>query len=273
MHIQKPVLGQLTQGTLFTGATAENYPLLPVWGLCITARCDMAHENKVQVFNYVPVIRYEDWLRCDGAKLISDRIAADLLGKMKSILEENKKSVTVLESYSPLEISKTLLPGNTGFAMLAQKFDLCTQIRRETQLTSARRHQLISINRKIAEKFVKELWANQLVGFYFLESLGMTDHPSDCGYVVILREIHHLPRNVASAIAGGYLIGECPIAGTNEFCSKTTPFDFACTTGVIRSPWIEHVLQQFSIMFSRIGLPDPKNQTLKFLHEALFHVP
>lgn len=232
----------------------------------------MAHENKVQVFNYVPVIRYEDWLRCDGAKLISDRIGADLLGKMKSILEENKKSVTVLESYSPLDIAETVLPGHTAFATLAQKFDLCAKIRKENQLTSARRSQLVSINRKIAEKFVKELWANQLVGFYFLEDVGMTDHASDCGYVVILREIHHLPRNVASAIAGGHLITEYPIAGTNEFCSKTTPFDFACTTGVIRSPWIEHVLQQFSIMFSRIGLPDPKNQTLKSLHEALCHV-
>lgn len=269
MHIQKPVLGQLTQGTLFTGATAENYPLLPVWGLCITARCDMAHENKVQVFNYVPVIRYEDWLRCDGAKLIADRITADLLGRMKSILEDSKKSITVLESYSPIEIAKTLLPGNSNFETLAQKFNICAQIRREPRLTSEQRNQLVSVNRKIAEKFVKELWANQLVGFYFLDDIGMTDHPSDCGYVVILREVHHLPRNVASAIGGGYLIGDCPITGTNEFCSKTTPFDFACTTGVIKSPWIEHVLQQFSIMFSRIGLPDPKPQTLKFLHEAL----
>jgi hypothetical protein len=272
MHIQKPVLGQLTQGTLFTGATAEHYPLLPVWGLCITARCDMAREIKVQVFNYVPVIRYEDWLRGDGAKLISERIEADLLGKMKSILEENKKSVSVLESYSPLQIATTLLPGNTTFATLAQKFDICTHIRRETRLTSARRHELVSINRKISEKLVKELWANQLVGFYFLDDLGITDHPSSNGYVVMLREIHHLPRNVASAIAGGYLIAEYPMAGTNEFCSKTTPFDFAHTTGVIKSPWIEHILQQFSIMFSRIGLPDPKPQTLKLLHEAMSYV-
>jgi hypothetical protein len=272
MHIEKPILGQITQGTIFTAATAESYPGLPVWGLCITARCDMAHENKIGVFNYVPIIRYEDWLKCDGARILTDRIGAELNGALKNFLTANNKSETILESYSPNQIADTLFPGNAKFLDLAKKFETLHARRQEIPINQKKLSDLVLMNKKISEKAIKELWSNQLMGYYFFNDIGQTDHGSEKGYVVLLREVHHLPRNVATAIADGYLIEDQPVVGTNEFLLKNNPFDFACSIGVIKSPWIEHVLQQFSIMFSRIGLPDPKPASLKLLHEAMTYV-
>ncbi|WP_286138214.1 hypothetical protein, partial [Methylomonas methanica] len=101
--LDKPILGQITQGTVFTAACGENYPTKPVWGLCITARCDVAHENKAQVFNYVPIVRYDDWLLVDGGRIILDRIYTDLLNTAKNAIRSIEKSDTVFNFYDPLD--------------------------------------------------------------------------------------------------------------------------------------------------------------------------
>ena len=91
LMIEKPILGQLTQGSIFSAASAENYKKVPVWGICITARCDVAHETKTSVFNYVPIVRYEDWLLVDGSKIIIDKIYNAVRGKAKEIAGSNLK--------------------------------------------------------------------------------------------------------------------------------------------------------------------------------------
>jgi hypothetical protein len=54
-QILKPTLGLLSQGTIFSCASAEDYPDCLVHGLVITARCDIA-QSKVPIFNYLPVV-------------------------------------------------------------------------------------------------------------------------------------------------------------------------------------------------------------------------
>ncbi|SDY80776.1 hypothetical protein SAMN04515617_1233 [Collimonas sp. OK242] len=272
MHIEKPVLGQITQGTIFTAASAENYQLAPVWGLCITARCDMAHENKIRVFNYVPIVRYEDWLREDGARVLIDRIGAEVLNAARNFLTTQNKSESVLDSYSPTQIAELLFPDGGKFHEIARKLDIVSHARNSLPLDSKTLCELVAVSHKTAERLVKELWANQLAGYYFFDNIGSTEHESKYGYVVMLREIHHIPRNVATDIANGSMTEESTIHGHGPIHLNARVFDFAYTTGVIRSPWIEHFLQQFSLMFSRIGLPDPTLASLKILNEAVIHV-
>lgn len=272
MHIEKPILGEITQGTIFTAAGAENYLELPVWGLCITARCDMAHENKVRVFNYVPIVRYEDWLRYDGARILVDRIGAEIRGALKKILVDSGKSDSILDSYSPTEIYNTIFPSNKQFGELAKKMEFISLIKTQTSFTNNDLINLVKLNKRISEKTVKELWSNQLTGYYFFDHIGDTEFKSENGYVVLLREIHHIPRAVATAIAEGYLVEDAPDAIVSGIVSKNNPFDFASSVSVIKSPWIEHVLQQFSFMFSRIGLPDPQPASLQKLYKALNNV-
>lgn len=272
MYIEKPVLGQITQGTIFTAASAENYQLAPVWGLCITARCDMAHENKIRVFNYVPIVRYEDWLREDGARVLIDRIGAEVLNAARNFLVTQNKSESVLDSYSPSQIAESLFPTDEKFRGIARKLEIVNNARNSLPLDLTTLSELIAVNKRTTEKLVKELWANQLTGYYFFDSIGSTEHESKCGYVVMLREIHHIPRNVATEIANGAMTDKSIMHGDGQIHLNAQVFDFAYTTGVIRSPWIEHLLQQFSIMFLRIGLPDPTSASLKILNEAINHV-
>ena len=278
MYIEKPVLGQITQGTIFTAVTAESYSDVPVWGLCITARCDVAHENKTRVFNYLPIVRYEDWILEDGAYILIERIWSAIFGKAKEFLAQKGKSISVLDSYSPIEIAKKLFPnaGDTKdldrFLDIGSKLAKISEARESIPLSKKFFSEIAALDRKISEKTIKELWVNQIQGYYFLPSIGETEHSSPCGYVVLLREVHHVSRGLANAVARG--IGKPDVSEDEKrahVCNFSV-FDFAYPTGKIQSPWIEHLMQQFSLLFARIGLPDPAEDSLNILIERINNV-
>lgn len=277
--LEKPVLGKITQGTIFTAACSENYQSKPVWGLCITARCDVVHENKAQVFNYVPIVRYDDWLLADGGRIILDRIYVELLNAAKNTITSLGKSDTVFDSYDPIQIANTFFPG------ISEKADKATKRFHETaallmSIQALRSRTTIELNKltsicesqkKITDKAVRELWSNKLLGYYFIPTVGETENNSNCGYVALLREIHHIPRSVASAIGNGLSKEDIKMSSNaSPLCFDA--FDFSYPTGKLKSPWIEHLMQQFSLLFTRIGLPDPTVSTLSPLIEAIKHV-
>lgn len=260
MGIEKPVFGKLTQGTIFTSASAEEYVNKPVWGMCITARCDMAHENKTNVFNYLPIVSFDEWLLKDGARLLCDRLHIELTTKAINLIKNALKSPTILDSYTPDFIADNFMSGNSLFKLHSEKMNELAGYRANRNISSAEVKNLVAINIKCAEKLLKDLWSMQLPGYYFLKEIGDTEHSSNAGYVVLLREIHHLPQTLGSKIANGMIIEQ----GSKP---QKTPFDFSYPTGLVSSPWIEHIMQQFSHMFVRIGLPDPNPLHLKKLTE------
>jgi hypothetical protein len=278
MYIEKPVLGQITQGTIFTAVTAESYLNIPVWGLCITARCDVAHENKARVFNYLPVLRYEDWILQDGAYILIERIWSVVFGKAKEFLVQKGKSSSVLDSYPPVQIAKNLFPDARDekdlakFLEIASKLEKISEARRSIPLSKKSFSEIASLDKKVSEKTIKELWANQLQGYYFLPNIGETEHSSSCGYVVLLREVHHVSRNLANAVARGISKQDTSKDAPKSHVCNFSVFDFAYPTGKIQSPWVEHLMQQFSLLFSRIGLPDPAEDSLNILIERINNV-
>lgn len=272
MIVDKPVLGQLTQGTIFAAAKAENYSPDPVWGLCITARCDVAHENKTQVFNYVPVVRFEDWLLVDGGRLVIERIHNELFNEAKNCVKALNMSPSILDSYSLTEVSDRLFPrpadkeskNGQRFLKVAEQLALTSALRTAARLEKQDVIKACSFKSATAEKLLKDLWANLLQGYYLLKTIGETENSSSIGYVVLLREIHHIPRSVAHSVAQGVDKLSC-----EERFLNFSVFDFAYTTGKLRSPWIEHLMQQFALLFSRIGLTDPAIDTYNSLCDVL----
>jgi hypothetical protein len=276
MIIEKPILGQITQGSIFTAATAENYLGHPVWGLCITARCDVAHETKTQTFNYVPIVRYDDWLLKDGGKLLVEKIYVDLFNNAKNKMANIGKSNTVLDSYDPKTVAEKYFPLNeqkgpkasNKFHELADQLVKINKIRSDNKVEIEELKEICEYQMKIAEKRIRDLLSNQLPGYYFLSTIGETENDSLYGYVVLLREIHHISRSTATAIGKGITQQDYKESSDlNTLCFSC--FDFSYSTGILKSPWIEHLMQQFSTLFSRIGLPDPASTSFHSLCEAI----
>lgn len=260
-----PLNGPMTQGTVFTCAVAEDYPDSVTHGLVITARCDVSND-KVQTFNYLPIVSLNDWLSRAGRVIISQRLMKETVGKMKSTLVEAGYSTSILGTESPHSVLQTLFPPGKGSAekMHVRFQDLCARYDLATLGVSDHPPngaciQVAKAAPKLRDSMISELVHQQLAGHYFLSQI--RPDGDDAGYVVLLREIHALPRTAAHAISDGLdancfaemCAGEPGLRGRLRVASG----ELAMPLSVVRSPNIEHLMQAFSLLFNRIGIADP----------------
>ena len=83
MIVTFPNPGPMTQGTIFSGAVAEDYNGCETFGLVITARCDVAND-KAETYNYLPVVRLNDWIHRDGRLILGERLQKEAEAGLRS---------------------------------------------------------------------------------------------------------------------------------------------------------------------------------------------
>ncbi len=266
--VARPQPGPVTQGTVFCCAVAEDYPGCAAHGLIITARCDAAND-KIQTYNYIPIVSLNDWLHRDGRIILSSRLMAETIGGLKAVLKEGGYSVSILETETPRSVLCTLFPSSNAVpkAVKVQRahFDeLCARHELAASgILSAPPNavclQIAKVAPGLKDSLLKELAHQRLTGYYFLNRVDPDGE--DFGYVALLREIQTMPRRVAHALAEGL-----DSARFAEMCSAEPELrgrlciardDLAMPVGLLRSPNLEHLMQSFALLFSRIGIDDP----------------
>jgi hypothetical protein len=271
MTIKEPLLGHLNQGSIFSCAKAERYSNCVVYGLVLTARCDL-EQDKYNVLNYAPAVSLRDWLKVDGYELVLSRASADLASRTASALKTIDLPASILNSQTPASILETyiraenadkkLRRAETKFVELNQRVQ---QLARWTQGYTIDNKDIFEHCGPIAQTIVKELIHHRLAGYYFLPRLEAKSE--DTGFVVLLREVSHLPRELARLIANGLDATNATFLSQRHWLAYTdfTLSDFAMPVGELTSPQVEHLLQTFSHLFGRIGLPDPDDATVDAL--------
>lgn len=273
--VSEPRMGRITQGTIFCGGYAEDYSSLPVWGVIITARCDTTHE-KTPIVNYLPIVTMEDWLLGHGGILSIDREVSEVSNRFKNLLVKRQLSGSLLEVHSPDEIAKLHFPvpavlNNQKAIKEAKDAEVANEtaswlnqlqhcLASPLPNRSAIQNALVGC-RKSVEAVVKDLIAHKLAGYYFLPTLGgLTEMPSQKGYVVLLREVHHVPRPGVSQLVKGISRDFATAARIPGLCFDC--FDFVYPVAELISPWTEHLMQFFCNTFGRIGLADIDKKVL-----------
>lgn len=258
MKIEWPKKERLQQGMIFSNCLVPGYEGCDGWGLVITARCDLANQ-KVPILNYLPIVLFEDWIKEDGRDVVIGRAWAEEEGSIKSLLKD-------------LGASETVLLGTDLTVVLARILGELDEKRRKsfegrcakagsryesfTQNGGPAIEWLRSEYPKIYGAVVRELMTHRLSGFYFLprlepqESLGC--------YVVLLRQIGAMPASIASKIPAGITAAEARenLPGAAQFLNLASRDDVVMPLGVLASPFIEHLMQTFSYLLARIGLPN-----------------
>lgn len=270
---EAPRKDQFTQGTIFSCAYAENYSDIPVHGLVITARCDAA-QKKVPIYSFIPVVSIRDWMFRDGAEIVLRRQIQEQNNNLENVLNALELSSSVLRTTSMDEIIKNLLNplAETDRRAVAkiQKFKDSAGLiaKSEAALGSAQMERLrdaLSGAAKIVDQVLKELAGNRLTGHYLLRSMPTVYGAESENHVALLREVHHVPNDLAHRIMGGISRDDwaaqsregvcCPI-----FCQEE---DFCMPVAKLRSPWVEHLMQSWSMLFARIGVEDVDFATVK----------
>ena len=261
--LKYPRLGQLNQGSIFSCARADRYPGCVVSGVVLTARCDLEQE-KYNVLNYAPVVSLKDWLKVDGYELVLSRIAADLGSRTESALRTINLPMSILNSQTPASILESYIRAPNVDKKVKKADEKFVELdRRAQQLVRWKEGYSVSNTDMfdqcdaLARNVVRELIHHKLSGYYFLPKV---EHGSEeTGFVALLREVNHLPRQLALLIAGGFDATSHEFSQHPEWLTYIdfTLTDFAMPIGEIVSPYVEHLLQTFSHLFGRIGLPDP----------------
>lgn len=272
MKLLRPVLGRLTQGVLFSCATAENYEDTHVYGLIVTARCDIA-QSKSHLLSYLPVVSLDAWMAHDGFELLHSRALADAEGRVRNAL-------------GAAGLAKSLLDVHTPRAILDTAFDAVTEDHKERVRKDAFQKSVIHYEsvvqcggpparvRKLYEQadglkraLLKELVQNKITGYYFLPAVEEGEDPVE--HVVLLRQLQSLPQPIAKAVARGLDVADTSqqdVTGRLSFAKET----FAMPVGEVPSPEIEHILQCFSMLYGRIGVTDA---TTEYIDNIVARLP
>lgn len=266
----KPVLGRLDQGTIFSCAVAEDYPGTRTYGLVITARCDV-DRDRAPVINYLPVVHMDGWIHRDGSRILRHRARSETQGALGVLLRRLGHAPSVLETEALGDVyAKLLQPlpdkkhkqDKEAFLAHASALELLAPT---TPASAAD----LDLTKKLSTRFdpmcrgiATELTRQTLNGYYFLPQV---DPNGDShGYVVLLREVRHIPRVLSQRVADGMTSSEySTLCNKDATLSDRLSFavhDFACPLGQLSSPRLEHLMQLFALLFSRIGVDDPPPQ-------------
>jgi hypothetical protein len=207
MTIKEPLLGQLNQGSIFCCAKAEQYPNCEVSGVVLTARCDL-EQDKYNVLNYAPVVRLSDWLAVDGHDIIVSRVASDFDSRVESALKTIDLPKSIFNSQTLLSILETLIRAPDASQKLKKaeaKFVELEERRRSIARWqsgySTSNADLYDHCDAFVRTAVKELIHHKMIGYYYLPNLEVGS--DETGFVVLLREVNHLPRRLSRLIANG----------------------------------------------------------------------
>ena len=265
MMFDAPREGEFTQGTVFSCAYAEDYPDVSVYGLVITARCDAA-QDKTPIFSYIPTVSLRDWMLCDGGNIAMDRVSADCKGNLRKALKDAELSESLLETKTVDEIYESHFRARESEKVWGPR---CVKIRttmdtyvRTQKLRAAgdlreERRLHLTANTVTVDTVVKELSGNRLSGFYLLRDMPTLNNDAS-NYVALLREIHHIPTKLTREMVAGLSKEVWTGRGNDRMrCPKfAATDDLAAPVAKLKSPWIEHVMQSFTMLFARIGVVD-----------------
>jgi hypothetical protein len=275
--IEPSIKDEFTQGVIFTSATASEYKTCDVFGLLITARCDFAH-GKATCYNYIPIVPFEEWLKVDYLRLALKELEKDFYNTVKNIFKENEISETRLIVHELSSIVDTLFSASNNDRKMSTNrkklTDIVDQIKKLNEISETVDFSLFKKKygtSKICKKTISDCINNKLNGYYFLPKIEYRG--KDTGYVALLREINSIPKILADKVRIGIekpqfleLCSANPeVSGKLSFGS----FDLCCTIGKLKSPTIEHFMQCFSLLFSRIGVKDPTPEYIAEMCEKL----
>lgn len=131
---------------------------------------------------------------------------------------------------------------------------------------------IISQSNGIYHGLVKELVGNGVADFHYLDQIEFGKEPT--GYVASLREIRFMPARVASRIIDGidrqtYIALDGAANGGMHFRSDD---DYAMPVGLLKSPFIEFLMQRLTTLFSRIGVTDITSNRIESLKNAFSEI-
>lgn len=256
---KEPNFLKIEQGAIFNGGISEIYKNVELYAIIITPRCDIVN-HKISFYNYLPVIPFKIWLYNEFWQIFHKRIYTDAKNKLKSILNNNSLSDNIIGVITYEKLFETY---NKKISKKKDKDKFKLVIEELIDLDES-----ISFNNDTKEKYFKkhikvynsiilELIDNKNPNYHIIESWRNND---EC-FIVLLREIRKISENLGILLPKGIHQDDYnKIVGKLDDIDISSDFLFVNT--ILKSPFIEHLIQRFTNNFNKIGVEDCRSNIL-----------
>lgn len=247
----------ITQGTIFSGVRSPYEIDSACHGICITARCDTAREFKAPSLTFLPVVRMDSWLWFEALpKSISDQ-KKTVIGNLKTHLVKKDGTSVVLDTFGPDRVFLSADPNDKAMNKQRELYDEALKAEQLRPFVWGEIPQSIS-KRIMAES--NQLLTGKMQDFYFIDDVegicGDAQNRQPLGFVALLRDIRTISRELALSIAEGVDPQQLNCLKKNDPTTHQLVLGedgFSYPVGELISPFVEQLLQNFSILFGRIG--------------------
>ena len=254
--VQSPKLRSITQGSVFNFARSDDYRE-NVLGMVISARCDLA-QLKQEKFIYVPVVKAKDWIEFTLIPKLTDELRKALLTEMRNILKANNLSETALDTFG-VDTASSLLKGKGDEKKFIEKIEKLNLI--EECLRSGKFDKTI-LSPKLVSARIDDVVNNKSEGYFFIDEV--IDYQAGVeslgSHVVILGEPRPIHQKAAQGIADGLDHEQISLSDRAYDSIAKSESEMSYILCVVKSPYIELILQRFSSFYSRIGVDDPSKK-------------
>ena len=257
---QKKINWQLQQGAIINCCVSEDYPKSEVWGVIITPRCDIGNK-KVSTIHYLPIIKFEDWLEYDFICLFTKSLKQNIKGLLISKFKEYAISSTLFDNNVSKDDIIIAIKSKITDKSLQKTIELLENyfnIEDPTKMID-----FIKKNSKLKDSIIREIKEGKDRNFLLIE-----DWNEKSKYkVVLLRDVRRITFKLAQKISNSILESEISSDEWEKNDIKQTNVDanILYIESQIKSPFIEHLIQQFFHNFGRIGVEDMHEETLEEL--------
>jgi len=262
-RLDHPKSGHLQQGAIFNCVHVPRYESCCCCGIILTARCDLEH-GKFVVVNFLPIVRFTDWAKRELCAILAKRARAEVLGSIQKQLSQKMVTKEILETFPLADIVRRATTAREQIDLLSKCNDL-EMFDRVISLEGSycgETSEFFTLTSKQCQLVTRDLIKQNLSEFYFLNAVDVYDSSLE-GYVVLMRRVQSMDPAFAQKITIGIEKGSI-LATEGVGHNLTFEHEPLCMiTGVLRSPDIEHIMQQFSNLFTRIGLDDQTEETIK----------
>jgi hypothetical protein len=234
---------ELTQGAIFNNAVAENYANYNAYGLIINARCDLAHQ-KLRTISYIPIVNLHDWQLTDGKRIVFERLTKEYYSQIGNALNDKGHNKEVIKYIELDNIVSTLVNDDKKIKTILEKIKEIS-----SNISGVYVPEIIASDyAKVEKKLRSELFEYKLSGFHFVETVDDKDFQ---GFVCLLNEIHSIRHSDSISLAKGFVPSDL-LCSNYEFHEEV----FTSVIARLRSPYIEHLMQQFAFQFIRVGIDE-----------------
>lgn len=254
---------RITQGSIFSCVKSPYTKGKVCYGISITARCDTARNFKAPSLTFLPVVTMEEWIWHDALPRCVATQKKSAESSLRQHLVKKDGSSVVLDVYGIDAGFSAADPKDSGITKQKVRY-------REAEDTKkVDLHKWSDLPSSIINALTSEagnLIKGGLQNYHFIDSVepsfGAEKKSPGCGYVVILRDIKAISRELALLLPDGIdaeKISEIQKTDPSAFQLSIGEDDLCFPTGELRSPFVEQMMQNFSLLFGRVGVSDVPN--------------